>query len=683
MTDTANLGLPVIEAAQAQKHVTHNEALRILDALVQLAVLDRDLTAPPGAPNEGERWIVAAAATGDWAGHDDDVAAWQDGAWQFSTPKTGWLAYAVDEAMLLAWDGAAWGAALDFLGGSSELQNVTLLGVGTTADSTNPFSAKLNNALWVAETAAEGGSGDLRYKLSKEAAANTLSFLLQDNFSGRAEIGLTGDDDFHCKVSADGSSWTDAIVIDKTSGLATLAGDPTIALGAATKQYVDDAVAGGGGGSSYTDEDAQDAVGAILADSTTIDFTYDDAGNSITAAVIDNAIGDAKLRQGAARTVIGRAANSSGNVADIADGGVHTVLSDDGSSLAFRQPSEADLSTSDITTNDVSATKHGFAPKSPADATQFLNGAATRAFAAVKDSDLATSDITTNDVSTTKHGFAPKAPNDTAKFLRGDATWAGLPREVLSADRTYYVRTDGSDSNDGLSNSSGGAFLTIAKAMAACTQIDFNGHTVTVQLGNGTYSESVNVPKIVGQGAFYNFILQGDTSTPSNVVISQSGSYVGCIEVPLTTLIWVKGVKVVASSGYGIAVRGGYIKWSNCDFGAVNQGHIYVEFGVAESFDAYTISGDATYHFQASGPGAFLKAIGQTVTISGSRAISVFASATMGGVVNAASIDFGSWTVTGTRYGVETNAVVQTFGAGASFFPGDTAGYTASGGQYA
>lgn len=84
---------------------------------------------------------------------------------------------------------------------------------------------------------------------------------------------------------------------------------------------------------------------------------------------------------------------------------------------------EAALATTDVTTNDVTSTKHGFAPKSPADATKFLNGAATPAYAAVKDSDLSTTDITTNDVTTSKHGFVPKAPNDTSKYLRGDATW--------------------------------------------------------------------------------------------------------------------------------------------------------------------------------------------------------------------------------------------------------------------
>jgi hypothetical protein len=218
MTNTVNLALPCIDAAQAQKHVTHNEALRILDTLVQLAVLDSDLAAPPGLPVEGQRWIVAASPSGLWSGHASHIAAWQDGAWIFSVPAIGWLAYVIDEGRLLAWNGSAWADALSML---TTLQNIALLGVGTTADSGNPFSAKLNNALWVAKTVAEGGDGNLRYKLSKESASKTLSFLLQDNFSGRAEFGLTGDDDFHFKVSANGSAWVDALRLDKTTGLMT------------------------------------------------------------------------------------------------------------------------------------------------------------------------------------------------------------------------------------------------------------------------------------------------------------------------------------------------------------------------------------------------------------------------------------------------------------------------------
>jgi len=215
MTDTINLGLPCIEGSQAQKHVTHNDALRILDTLVQLAVADRDLTAPPGSPAEGQRWIVKASATGAWTGHDNAIAAWQDGGWQFSAPQTGWCAFVADEAVLVIWNGTAWG---DFFAVIGSIQNLIHLGVGTTADDTNPLSAKLNNTLFVAKTAAEGGDGNLRYNLSKESAAKTLSFLLQDNYSGRAEIGLTGDDDFHFKVSPDGSTWYEGLKIDGATG---------------------------------------------------------------------------------------------------------------------------------------------------------------------------------------------------------------------------------------------------------------------------------------------------------------------------------------------------------------------------------------------------------------------------------------------------------------------------------
>jgi hypothetical protein len=110
MDTTSNLSLPYIVAAQAQKHVTHNEALRALDAVVQLMALDKDLAAPPGAPAEGDRYIVGPSPTGAWAGQADRIAAWQDGAWAFYSPREGWLAWVADEDRLYAWGGSAWAA---------------------------------------------------------------------------------------------------------------------------------------------------------------------------------------------------------------------------------------------------------------------------------------------------------------------------------------------------------------------------------------------------------------------------------------------------------------------------------------------------------------------------------------------------------------------------------------------
>jgi hypothetical protein len=113
MSDTTpNLALPLVAAAQAQKHVTVNEALAILDRLGQLAVLDRDLAAPPGSPAGGDRYIVAASATGDWAGHDGEVATFDGGAWAFDAPAAGWRAWLADEGLGLIHDGTGWRAAL-------------------------------------------------------------------------------------------------------------------------------------------------------------------------------------------------------------------------------------------------------------------------------------------------------------------------------------------------------------------------------------------------------------------------------------------------------------------------------------------------------------------------------------------------------------------------------------------
>lgn len=96
---TPNLELPEWEQNQSQPHVTVNTALRVLDCLCQLRVLDRDLTAPPGAPADGDCYIPAAPATGDWAGHVNEVAMYIGTAWMYRIPLEGWRAWVVDEGI--------------------------------------------------------------------------------------------------------------------------------------------------------------------------------------------------------------------------------------------------------------------------------------------------------------------------------------------------------------------------------------------------------------------------------------------------------------------------------------------------------------------------------------------------------------------------------------------------------
>jgi hypothetical protein len=211
---TTNLALPYILAAQAQKHVTHNETLRLLDGLVHLAVRDRDLTAPPGSPADGDRYIVASGAAGGWVGWDTNVALWADGAWLRLPPRTGWQAWVEDEGVLLVYDGSDWIGTTP-----ASLQNLALLGVGTTADAANPFSAKLNAALWTAKTTGEGGTGDLFYTMNKEAAGDDLGLTLQSGFVTKALLGLFGSDKFRLAVSPDGNTFFDGLIVDNANGI--------------------------------------------------------------------------------------------------------------------------------------------------------------------------------------------------------------------------------------------------------------------------------------------------------------------------------------------------------------------------------------------------------------------------------------------------------------------------------
>jgi hypothetical protein len=75
--------------------------LKMLDAVTQLSVLDRDLTAPPGSPTAGDRYIVGASATGAWSGKDGQIARWNGTAWEFYAPKKNWLCVVDDEDKLV------------------------------------------------------------------------------------------------------------------------------------------------------------------------------------------------------------------------------------------------------------------------------------------------------------------------------------------------------------------------------------------------------------------------------------------------------------------------------------------------------------------------------------------------------------------------------------------------------
>lgn len=202
-TETSpRLKLPLIQPSQAQKHVTHNEALRLLDVACQLTVTAPPQDAPPSGPAIGDCYIVGQGQ-GDWSGQDATVAVWTGGYWDFIAPQLGWRADVSTNGTVLRFDGTAW----DVIG-----EMVPRLGVATSPDDTNRLAVSSPATLLT-----HAGSGH-QLKLNKAGVGDTVSLLYQTNWSGRVEMGLSGSDRFALKVSEDGAAWHTAMEADPASG---------------------------------------------------------------------------------------------------------------------------------------------------------------------------------------------------------------------------------------------------------------------------------------------------------------------------------------------------------------------------------------------------------------------------------------------------------------------------------
>ena len=217
---SARLDLPFLMPAQAQKHVTHNEALTLLDLLVQLGLQGLEATDPPAVPETGQIWALGPAPTGAWAGQGGKLAAWVDGAWLFVTPRPGWCAALIPEGALRIFDGTDWVAV-----SADALDNLPGLGVNTAHDATNRLAVASPASLFSHE-----GAGH-QLKIDKAAPADTASLLFQTGFSGRAEMGTAGGDDWSLKVSPDGSTWHTALVANRNTGAVTLGAPLALASG--------------------------------------------------------------------------------------------------------------------------------------------------------------------------------------------------------------------------------------------------------------------------------------------------------------------------------------------------------------------------------------------------------------------------------------------------------------------
>lgn len=368
------------------------------------------------------------------------------------------------------------------------------------------------------------------------------------------------------------------------------------------------------------------------------------ADSVITAKILDANVTYAKIVNGAGLSVVGRSANSAGVNADIAAANDGEVLRRSGTAIGFGTVATAGHADNSVTyakMQDVSATS------------RFLGRI------------------------TTGSGDPEELTGANAASI---LVAAGVAREVLTAARTYYVRSDGNDSNTGLANTSGGAFLTIQKAIDTAAGLDTSVYDVTTQLGDATRTVAVTLRKLTGAG---EGIIQGNSGTPANVVISvTSANAISGTNVGNWTI---KDLKLATTtSGSGIFAQGGAtrINFSNLNFGAIATHQISANKGATVvATGNYAISGAAYTHAVGELMGN-IDISGVTVTISGTPAFGgAFALATTLGAVRAWSNTF-SGSATGPRYSAVANGVVDTNGGGATYLPGNVGGSTGTGGQY-
>lgn len=283
-------------------------------------------------------------------------------------------------------------------------------------------------------------------------------------------------------------------------------------------------------------------------------------------------------------------------------------------------------------------------------------------------------------VATTEQALAGTSNDVLATPLGVSQYVAATVRERLTAARTYYVRTDGSDSNNGLADTAAGAFLTLQKAADTAWLLDNAGYAVTIQIGDGTYTSGCIVAgEKIGTGVVS---FKGNASTPSNVVISTTST--SCFTANDGARIAVQDLELrTTTSGSGlITTRAGQINFTNVIFGACATFHIRAsDSGRVVSDGNYSISGSAPVHWSGSSLG-IIRCASRTITLTGTPAFSTAFAAFQIGAVGVLNSNTFSGSATGVRYDILSNGVIYTNGAATTAFPGNAAGTTATGGVY-
>jgi hypothetical protein len=550
------------------------------------------------------------------------------------------------------------------------LKGAAILDVGTTAGTVaagnDPrFGTGVSQAYVDNANAAQDGvinsKADKTYVDSQDAA-------LQGNINAKASITYVDNQDAALQVNINAKAdktyvdSQDALRVLKSGG--TMTADPTVALGVATKQYVDAKPAGGAIVSDTPP--ASPTAGALWWESDSgLLYVYYNDGNS-SQWVIAAPQPDLSLLNGAVQ----KAGDTMTGDLTLANPSTHTFLN-------FNK-------ANGTVANAIAAKKAGL--------TQWQmnlgDGSAGEDFAIVNFNNSgapigAAIAISRSTGLVLVGGGDPTAALGVATKQYVDAK-AG--RTVLTADRTWYVRTDGNDANNGSADTAGGAFLTLNKAWQNLVyNFDLAGFTATISLGAGmTFTTGLTTQKAVtpssGDTAGGNVTILGNGATISDSFCAIYHLAPSCINV--------QNVKLQAQYGDGLYVngRGARAILANVIFGVCGGGiyggaHMRATNGGSILFNnAYTITGNASYHLFVSS-GGLIEAPAGTLALPASFTCTEFVHAELSGILKASAMTF-TGTSTGTRYAVASNGVITGTGANINYFPGTVAGTQASGGQY-
>lgn len=253
-------------------------------------------------------------------------------------------------------------------------------------------------------------------------------------------------------------------------------------------------------------------------------------------------------------------------------------------------------------------------------------------------------------------------------------------REALAANRTYYVRADGSDANNGLANTAGGAFLTLQKAYdTIAAKLDLAGFTATIQVGAvATFTAGIAISQPwTGGGAVVIDLGGGTINSDAAGCLTNTATLPGTVTIQNGTLTTSANGTLINNQGPGVIKVGAGIT-----FGSAGGGDHMSARGAGASVlctSNYSITGGARYHMLTQGP-ALITSANLTVTITGTPAFANAFAGTQGGQINAYSNTY-TGAATGLRYTADRLGLIDARG-GATYLPGGTAGTATNGGVY-